>query len=537
MAFAEDAFEADRESLRTLDLDDHRIYVRGAPAHLLAVKCKGSAPVAVDRLFDDELIRVLGDHQAIEQQMRDATGEAQRGVRAGAYDRLLGELAYRIEEGVASRTKDASSRSSFRTLRIILWLVGLPLLALLAWQTYVSWVTRDLQTRANGVIAGISPLSGYPVKAHVERGARRMWVSGLVPDDAARHMVLAGLEKLAPTVEITHAIGVIPRSDVDAKLGAEGLKRAVERARSKLAALASFLAAARDRLLGAPDREALMAAEQASRAAGEQLATFGASALGQVPATTWNATLADLRSAADRLAALAGADPLPSATPPIDPTAAAESLALVAERITTLVAALEQHRNVVPLARRIDDVSTTLTERTAEVDRLAEQRLTVLDRRLQERLAALDRLQEQRAAEFERRIAALAPRPPTPLEALRAFIATNALFFSSDTTYRDPAAAAATLDALAPLVKAAGGLLRTVGYTDEVGDSARNSPLSQARAEKVAADLVKRGVPAGMLVAVGRVKGLSIAPGTGPESGNRRVEFEIGFRGERNSGP
>ena len=44
--------------------------------------------------------------------------------------------------------------------------------------------------------------------------------------------------------------------------------------------------------------------------------------------------------------------------------------------------------------------------------------------------------------------------------------------------------------------------------------------------------LADRGVPRALLVAVGRPIGGDISPTVGPQSPNRRVEFEIGFDGE-----
>jgi hypothetical protein len=46
------------------------------------------------------------------------------------------------------------------------------------------------------------------------------------------------------------------------------------------------------------------------------------------------------------------------------------------------------------------------------------------------------------------------------------------------------------------------------------------------------AALLARSVPAGRLVAVGRLDSLDLSPTSGESSPNRRVEFEVGFEGE-----
>ena len=57
-------------------------------------------------------------------------------------------------------------------------------------------------------------------------------------------------------------------------------------------------------------------------------------------------------------------------------------------------------------------------------------------------------------------------------------------------------------------------------------------PLSQARANTIVSELMRRGIPAARLVAVGRNNIEDLSPVVGDASPNRRVEFEIGFDGE-----
>jgi len=125
-----------------------------------------------------------------------------------------------------------------------------------------------------------------------------------------------------------------------------------------------------------------------------------------------------------------------------------------------------------------------------------------------------------------------APGPLSPRERLEAFARANAIFFASDTAYRDTDAAAETLDRLARLMRGSDLLVRIVGYTDNRGGAQRNSELAEARAARVRDDLIARGVPGDRIVAVGRPDGVSLSDAVGETSPNRRVEFEVGFEGE-----
>jgi OOP family OmpA-OmpF porin len=121
---------------------------------------------------------------------------------------------------------------------------------------------------------------------------------------------------------------------------------------------------------------------------------------------------------------------------------------------------------------------------------------------------------------------------PTARDLLQAWVSANAIFFANGTDYRSADKAEQQLDRLAALMKESGALVRVVGYTDERGQQARNAPLSQSRADKVRAALIQRGIPPVQLVALGRANAIDLAATTGPQSANRRVEFEVGFDGE-----
>ena len=510
-AFAEEAFEADHESLRTLDLDDHRIYLRGSPDYLLAAKCAGSAPAGIESSLDAELIRVLAEHRKIEEETASAAGMDP--ATTARHDALLGGFAERIEQAARERTGAASRAHGMGPLKFMAAMIGLPLLAFAGWYFYVSYVTRDLQARVGAAIAGIEALKGYPVRAHVERGGQRIWITGLTPDEDTRRLVLGRLKEVAAQAELSEAISVLPSTDVEARVGAEGLRRAVERAQGKLRALATRLAGAKANSADAQEAEGLSSAERAAAAASGELERVGSDAGQQRLDDRLAQAIAVLKAAADQLAVIVAATVAEPTVQPKDATEAAEALSLLSDRASGLVTVMEQRRAVAPVARQVDSVAERLAAQAAD-----------MERRYQERLA-----------EFERRLMALQPAPPTARQQLESFIRSNAVFFSNESDYRTPEGAAAVIDEFARLVREAGIAVRVVGYTDEAGNAARNSPLAQSRAEKVLNDLVARGAPRELMTAVGRLNGANIAPGIGPGSPNRRVELEIAFAGEKGS--
>ena len=201
--------------------------------------------------------------------------------------------------------------------------------------------------------------------------------------------------------------------------------------------------------------------------------------------------------------------------------------ALPASAVTDWTAALpgglaEARAQIAELTAAARATNTAIAAMTAELKQSREDSNTRLAQSEAQSKARLDALQAE--------VARLSQQ--TPDQRLAQWVASNAVFFTKDTDYRDNRLAAATLDELAALMQQTQAFVRVVGHTDEKGGQAHNSPLSYARAAKVLDELTRRGVPAERLVAVGRNDVANLAPSIGDASPNRRVEFEIGFDGE-----
>jgi len=139
---------------------------------------------------------------------------------------------------------------------------------------------------------------------------------------------------------------------------------------------------------------------------------------------------------------------------------------------------------------------------------------------------------QQRTQALQKRIAALEARPQPDFSKLGQWIQRNGIFFGDDTTYRSTTKARATIKELTALLKNDPARIRVIGYADVRGRPEDNSVLAQNRAERVVRDLVSAGIPSRRLIAVGRASERQFSTDTGPESGNRRVEFELLFDGE-----
>ena len=116
---------------------------------------------------------------------------------------------------------------------------------------------------------------------------------------------------------------------------------------------------------------------------------------------------------------------------------------------------------------------------------------------------------------------AFAAQPPPPVS----FV----LYFETNSV-EVTAASRATLDALfAEVAKRSAVEVQVTGHTDRVGNQIDNDRLSLQRAEAVGAMLIKRGIQATFLRAVGRGERepLIATPDEQPEPRNRRVEVIV----------
>ncbi len=513
--FSAQAFQTDGGHLRSFDVDDFTVFLRASPVYLLAAKCRGVAAPGVDSLFDEQFLEAVTRQHAA-----GAGGNAQ----AGPPQQLLADLKSRLESGITQR-HEALSRAGlpFNPLRAIAATAMLALVAGLGWYGWTTWEVETTRAKAKEVIAANKPMQGYPVMLDVGARGRSIMISGVAPSEGAKSQLLARLDAELPGIAVeekgfaalaTSGPDLRPQiAEVRRDLGGlhtavktdiggmeSALKRdiggvetalkrdleALRRATERSAALRSLDRAQRRIEEALPDLQVL-----ASRRSTAGVLTDTEKALGGIKAQVTQ--LKQREPAGDQLTA-----------------ATAVLMQGTRQLLTTAATLAGQSGTARNVTGRPGGVAPGLTEAAEEIALAAE------------RLAA---------------VAAAAAQVPqqSARERLRTFAESNAIFFANNEDYRDSAKSQRVLAELALLAKEARALVRVIGYTDERGAQARNSPLAQSRADKVANALAALGVPRNRLVTVGRSSGPDISPSTGPDSANRRVEFELGFEGEAGS--
>lgn len=512
-SFVSEALESNENALRQIDLGQSCVYLRASPSLLLAAKCGGTAAGPVEQVIDAAFLTTVAH--------LGAAGDAD-----AQYE--LAGLGTQLTTNIAAKHDELSNPAgSVSPLKVLAVLIGLPLLAWIGWSAYVRYETGRVRDIATAIIETSGDIRGYPTRLTVTPRGKFVMLTGLAPSSEAHAALTRRLAAALPGTEIDNQIAVLPAPGPDASPDIANLRR-------QLAELGNELP--RQIASRALDRatESLAAASLDL----EQLRGLVARGNAAAPAEI-TAALEEI--GATRAVVTATRSALASVIPGSDPAAAIAKT--LSERTAGLTAAVDTlaHSPIASgmtsakppasaKASRTGDGSLASSDYATGAERLAgqTQRLSSVATALKH--AALVRAEIPPPAPPAAPVIKAAE--PTALDRLTRFIAANAIFFTNETDLRDATVANAQFDALATLVREAGVFLRVVGYTDVRGPQSRNSSLSQKRAQVVFDALVARGVPSETMVAVGRESLNDISPDAGPNSANRRVEFEIGFAGE-----
>lgn len=496
--FASHAFQGDGGNLRTFELDDFTVYLRASPVYLVAAKCRGVAPSGVSGIFDEEFLNLLD---------RMGEGDVAATGTAAAHARTLAPLASGVEEKTAMiYAENDRAGLFFNPLKALLFLIAVPVFAALMWWGYTTMERAQVQGVAEDVLAGVSQLQGYPTTLAVGYRGQSVSVQGLAPDKLVAAQVDERLRAALPASEIKTQLAILPK------------REAVDQAQL-LAGLRSEIAAVEMEAKRRGVQQALERTGQKLAQANQEFDRIGAKL--EQPARVDK--LAEIRATVERTrrevetyTAVARTNSRDLATLQnlsVPLHGLSQEIAKTATDIAALVDGNATRAQTSHAASAPSDVSVTAEYLEAQAQRLA---ITAI-------AASQALLIKQPSAPALQ---------TTALDRLEAFVARNVIFFANGTDFRDPAQTAAQIDRLVQLMNETTVTLRVAGYTDESGGANRNNPLAQSRADAVVQALVAKGVARDRLISVGRANAVNLSNSTGPNSSNRRVQFEIGFAGE-----
>jgi outer membrane protein OmpA-like peptidoglycan-associated protein len=533
------------------DAGASKLYWRSFGRLLLAVRAAGTVDRQLLQSLDNairETLEIYG--RSIQSANPEDAARAQR--------QALLSLAERLPQ---------PQEESLGTPVLAYALLMLLLAALFGWAGWTGWERFEAQRiyqAALGVVQSNPGAAGYPVSVAYDSARPALTVSGLVPTPALKEELEKDIKTKVPGVPLESKL--IALSDT-ATAKVDELQRQVSQALARL----NDLAANRTQAAALPGTQnqalaqALARLDNLDRTQGQMLARLDNldQARGQTatrldkldqaliqpvvqtpsPDRALSQVIVRLDSL-DRIQSqtVARLDKLDqarsqAANQPVTPDQAQN---LVPARLDSLDRAqsqtaarldhLDQGRSLI--LARLDDLDRGRAQLTARLDGLGELlNAGEMDAKLQsltKELAALSAgSAEQRAA----RPGAL-PEASSPDQDLAAWAARNAIFFGDQTQFRDPLTARRQLSELKDLLAGTTVRLRLIGYTDPLGDTENNNRLALERAKAIAGELDKIGIPASRLILAGRAKEGRIASDQGPDSANRRVEFQLAFAHE-----
>lgn len=214
-----EAFVAEDAALRRIDLGSTHVYLRASPAHLLAVKCTGTAPPTMEQAIDEEFIAAI-------ERLRAHTN----GVAAESAQSLLTGLASRLDAAFAEQhARRVRQHSGVSPAAVLLWGLMLLLAAWAAWGAYTSYLTAQTRNIAETVIDGDPALRGYPVRVDVGAHGRQLALLGLVPTPAAATATVERLRSALPGAQVADRTSALPGGLDEARAHIERLQASLDR--------------------------------------------------------------------------------------------------------------------------------------------------------------------------------------------------------------------------------------------------------------------------------------------------------------------
>ena len=393
-------------------------------------------------------------------------------------------------------------------------LILLPLLGWLGWSYFVDFANARTRESASRIITADTAMQGYPAHLEATKAGAVLRISGLAPSQSVKDRLMQGIKRALPKVTLTDELAVVPGSDIeipDTEPKFDEVRRAVRdlQAETERSAISRLTTRASIRLLQArADLQSAAAAfgsESAPKRDKAAKASAAVSALANEIGTL-AARITQGQGGQD-----AGDDKLPGEIDAFSRRLAEQNLTL---------AELSGAARTMPAIPNSDSASIAAETLIAGAERYAALASVVAAS------SSLKPVQVNVPVPVEK------PPPPDPRQVLETFTARNAIFFAINAEYRDPDRAQRTIKELVELIKAAKIMVRVVGYTDMAGTVPGNVSLAQVRADKVRGDLLARGAPPNLVVAVGRRDTNDLSPAQGVDSPNRRVIFEVGYEGE-----
>ena len=214
-----EAFLAEEGALRRIDLESALVYLRASPAHLLAVKCSGTAPPAMEQEIDEQFIATI---ERLHSQTNGATPEGTGSLLAGLASRLDATFA-------EQHARRVGRHGGVTPAVILLWGCMLLLAAWAAWGGYTSYLTARTRSIAETIINGDPALRGYPVHVDVDAHGRRLALLGLVPTPATATATIERLRSALPGAQIADRTSALPGDLDEARAHIDKLQASLDR--------------------------------------------------------------------------------------------------------------------------------------------------------------------------------------------------------------------------------------------------------------------------------------------------------------------
>lgn len=271
--FATNKLKANDCKLASFELGHSTVFVRVSSFYIVAARCSGIAPASINTIINQEFLSLL-------EKINLRNGYATSFTKPTVHTHELTPFVAGVREKTAAiYAENARAGLAFRPLRGLLLMFIVAAFSSLMWWGYITMERKQVEKTAEGIVARIAKLQGYPINLATGHRGREIRINGLAPDAPVVSRLRSELANALPNTNVIVNLSILPGIEnmtqkqllsglksqiaaIETEAKRHGLRKALQRTSERLVQTKSELKRIGPRLKSNVQRSALEAIEE-----------------------------------------------------------------------------------------------------------------------------------------------------------------------------------------------------------------------------------------------------------------------------------
>ena len=202
--FAINKLKANDCKLASFELGHTTVFVRVSSFYIVAARCSGIAPAGINTIINQEFLSLL-------EKINLRNGYATSFAKPTVYTHELTPFVASVNEKAAAiYAENARAGLAFRPLRGLLLMFVVAASSSLMWWGYVTIERKQVEKTAEGIIARITKLQGYPINLAAGHRGREIRINGLAPNAPVVSRLRSELANALPNTNVIVNLSILP---------------------------------------------------------------------------------------------------------------------------------------------------------------------------------------------------------------------------------------------------------------------------------------------------------------------------------------